>query len=222
MWQLIVAAVLTVAKAVRKKDANNEAAALGSTAELNAATDVWEDNAANNKAIAETNLQNSIRTGYKTGMINVARAQARKVAAAAGTQLGSDLLKVVGTDTANAAATGSIGSSVDAVAADAEMKAGRAKESLVEDARVTDANYDSELHAIPQAGDDAINSPQHLSMRDPKRPRYVGTGEALAGGLVEVGANYLSNYMQLGLGKGGGRQAPTYTGSYRGTSLDGP
>ncbi len=210
MWQFIVAAVLTVAKAVKKKDQNNENAALGSTAELNQATDIWEDNAANNKSIAATNLQNSIRTGFKAGMLNVQRAQSRKLAAAAGTQVGTDKLKALSTDGANAAAVGSIGASVDAVAADTEMKAARANESIVEDARVTDANYDNELTGVLQAGDDAIISPQHVSVRNPAKPRYVGLGEAIGAGLVQFGSQYLAQRMQLGLGQNQTAPQPGY------------
>jgi hypothetical protein len=160
----------------------------------------WEDNAAANKTIADTNLQNQIRTGYRTGILNVQRGQAAKAAAQSGVNLGKQRLQALGAVNANAAAAGSIGSSVDAVALDIEMQAEQADAGLVEDQRITQSNFDSGMHDIIQAGEDALRSPQHANVRTPAEVEHVGAGDILMNSLIGTAGQYATQVMSLGLG----------------------
>lgn len=159
-----------------------------------------EDNTADNKAISEMNLQNQIRTGYRVGVLNVQRGQAAKAAAQSGINLGKSKLQALGAANANAAAAGSIGSSVDAVVLDIEMQAEQADASLVEDQRVQESNFDSSMRDILMAGQDALQSAKHINLRGVTRTRRTGDGELLAGALINTAGQYAGQYMTLGLG----------------------
>jgi hypothetical protein len=194
-------AVLAAAQSKREGEAKN-AGNLNAAADAEEqAGDVWEDNAAVNKSIAETNLTNSIRTGIRAGMLNVQRAQARQQSIKAGIALGKDRLKAIGAAGANAAAAGSIGASVDAVVADINQEVESVDSELVRDYRLTNENLDNELMGILQAGDDAIQSAQTVNVRRPNRPRNINSNiAALGAGLISFAGNYASNNMSLGLG----------------------
>lgn len=201
MFQFIAMAVMAAASAKRESEAKN-AGGLNAAADAEEqAGDVWEDNAAINKSIAETNLTNSIRTGIRTGMLNVQRAQARQQSIKAGIALGRDRLKAIGAAGANAAAAGSIGASVDAVVADIEQEVEGVDSELVRDFRITNENLDNELTGILQAGDDAIQSAQTVNVRRPNRPRSTNSNmAALGAGLLSFAGNYAASNMSLGLG----------------------
>jgi hypothetical protein len=161
----------------------------------------WTENAGANKTIAETNLQNQIRTGYRVGILNVQRGQAAKAAAQSGINLGKSKLQALGAANSNAAATGSIGSSVDAVVLDIEMQAEQADASLVEDQRIRESNFDTSMSDIIKAGEDALQSPQNISVRKVAAPGHIGMGEVLGNALVSTAGQYAQQNMSLGLGK---------------------
>lgn len=166
------------------------------------AEDAWLGNAADNKVIAQANLQNTIRTAYRTGILNIQRGQAKKKTAELGINLGKQRLAALGQLTANAAAAGSIGSSVDAVASDALMQAEQADASIVEDSRITQTNLDTQLADILQAGQDALRDPARVNVRKAGNPSQIGTKEVLMNSLISTGTAYASAQMTLGLGKG--------------------
>ncbi len=163
--------------------------------------DALVDNAAMNKTIRDTNLQNSIRTGYKIGMLNVQRGEARKRASALGTNLIKQKLQAKGAATANAAASGSIGASVDAIASDIEMVAEQADASIEKDLAAAEYNQNAEMHSILEAGDDALQAAVTSRTRDVVKPKKRSSTSIFLETAIGAASTYASNKMTLGLGK---------------------
>lgn len=156
---------------------------------------------AQNKAIAEANITNTIRTGYRVSILNVQRGQARKQAVEAGYDLSARGIDAVSTNAANAAASGTIGSSVDAVAGNIRKKVEDAQLDLDENFDVMEMNFDQQLHDTVQQGIDSLQSPINP---DTSGPAYGSqTRAALMAGLAS-GASLATQYgvakMKLDLG----------------------
>lgn len=160
----------------------------------------WRENEGTNKAHAEANLQNTIRTGYKVGLLNVQRAQQQKKLLEKGISLSRARAETLGAATANAAANGTIGSSVDAVIQDIDSKIGEAQASLDADYVQTAENFDIELRDLIMSGEDALLSPQQLSQQERQRFSKGGTASAVGTGLLQSAAKYGADVMKLGLG----------------------
>lgn len=174
------------------------------TLQVQANEDAYIDNSATNKAIAEANLKNQIRTAFRVGMNNVARGQAKKAQAQQGINLGAAKAKAMSATTANAAAAGSIGSSVDSAAFDIMQQAEMADASIVEDGRIQQENFDTDLHDILQAGQDALQSAQTIRLRAVAQPQKSRSLEVWLGATANVASNYAAARMSLGAGKSSG------------------
>lgn len=164
----------------------------------------WQRNEADNKAIAEANLTNAIRTGYRVGILNMQRAQAKKKAVQDGYDLSATRQQAMGSVTANAAAAGTIGSSVQAVASDIENKVGLAVNNTADNLDTTMDNFDTGLNDVVWGGLDAQRSAVHLDQVAPNMPGGFSWGSAIFGAAADVGTSYLSSNMKLGLGKPAG------------------
>lgn len=174
---------------------------------LNAATQqaedgmlAWQQNTNNNKAIQETNLQNTIRTGLRLGMLNVQQGQARKQIAEAGYGLGKNKLKLLSAIAANSAAAGQIGASVDAVASDIEMRAEEAEADIVEDSRIQELNAANEFQDILMAGQDAMQDAQNISVRKPTKPTKTKWQHIVMAEVIDAASDYATQQITLGLG----------------------
>lgn len=164
----------------------------------------WDKNSADNQAIAEANLTNTIRTGYRVGMLNLQRAQAKKKAVQDGYDISVTKQQALGAATANAAAAGSIGSSVAAVASDIEQKVGQAVNQTADNYEQTESNFDTGLQDVLWNGQDALKSPEKAYMTKLNAPQgFSYLGAAFDAGM-EMGSEYLSSKMSLGLGQKGG------------------
>lgn len=163
-----------------------------------------ENNKADNEAIAQANLTNTIRTGYRVGMLNVQRAQAKKAAIEQGYDLSVTRQQALGAQNANAAAAGSIGSSVAAAASDIERKAGMALNKVGDNLDTTEMNEDTTLQDIINNGTDSLRSAEKLNLVNPNMPSGFSWGSAIAGAAIDMGEQYLSSKMKLGLGKPAG------------------
>lgn len=154
-----------------------------------------------NKAIAETNLQNTIRTGYKAGILNIQRGQARQAA----TQSAFDITKVskqvLGANAVNAAASGTVGASVDAVANDIRKKMDEASIAVDENLSLTEQNYNTQLNDLITAGQDSLQHAAKIGYA----PRGPSTGAQVLGALANTGTQFATQYalsnMSLGLGR---------------------
>jgi hypothetical protein len=162
--------------------------------------DAYVDNLAVNKTVQETNLQNSIRTGYKIGMLNVQRGEARKRATAMGTNLGKQKLQALGAESANAAASGSVGASVDAIASDIEMTAEQSDASIEKDLAATEYNQNAEMHSILEGGEDALQAAVTTRLRAITAPKKRSSSSVIMEALVGTASEYASGQMSLGLG----------------------
>lgn len=96
-----------------------------------------------------------------------------------------------------AAASGTVGASVDAVQSDIDMKFSEAKLRLEEEAELQTVNYNNELYALLQNA----QSGQH-TLVDVGAARGSKYAPLLQGGMAAFSA-YASARMDLGLGKGG-------------------
>lgn len=153
-----------------------------------------------NNQIAETNLQNTIRTGYRVGILNVQRGAAKAEAVKLGYDVTAKAQRILSSNAANAAASGGVGNSIDAVAQDAEKKAAEAQLDIQDQYDDTNFNFDQQLNDIIQNGKDALQTPYKI----PKGPKYGNAlGAALgsiASSAVSYGAQYAESNMSLGLG----------------------
>lgn len=164
----------------------------------------WDQNSADNKAIAEANLTNTIRTGYKAGLLNVQRAQAKKKAIEDGYDLSVQREQALGAANANAAAAGTIGSSVAAVTSDIEQKVGEAKNQIADNYDQAQENFDTSEQDLVWQGQDGLRAPRKLSMTTLDAPSGFSLGEAVLGAALDVGSSYMSQKMSLALGKPSG------------------
>lgn len=167
--------------------------------------ETWSRNEGDNKAIQEANLQNQIRTGFKVGLLNVQKAQNKKALLAQGISISHARQEALGAATANAAAAGTIGSSVDAVTADIENKIGEANSQLDADYDQVSQNFDIQLQDLLMSGKDALKSAVNITVRDRKKAETSnGVEEAIVAGAVSAGSMYASSKMSLGLGSPSG------------------
>lgn len=154
-----------------------------------------------NKAIAEANLQNTIRTGYRAGILNVQRGQAKAQAVRAGFDVSSKSLQALGQSQANAAASGTTGASVDAVMDDIRRKTDEAQGQVDSAWEDTQFNFDNQLNDLIQQGVDSLQSAQRP---DTQGPALQSPGQAALlagiGTAVSFGTQYATSKMQLGLG----------------------
>jgi hypothetical protein len=188
-WGLTAIAVSVGSTAI-SMGAQNQAALKGTTAGLRQEAENWQANTAENKAIEAANLQNTIRTGYKAGMLNVQQGLARKASLAESFKLGVSGLSALGQQSAASAASGTMGASVDAVVQDIELKLGDAKTAQAENYNVQELNFQSQLHDLVVQGQDSLNSANKSQVARTGEAKTIGFGEAAA----TLGAQALSMY----------------------------
>lgn len=209
VWaQIAQAATKLVGGAQSARKANN-AALQQEVVGLQDEQAAWAQNLADNEAIAEANLQNTIRTGYRNGILNIQRAQARKQAAEQGFSLGRNVKQVLSAQSANAAAAGTIGQSVDAVASDVAQKADEVEGQVIANALQGEANFDLQVHDLIQAGQDALQDTAKARVRATARANRVGFGEVLLNTALDTAGQYLSSKMSL---SGANSGTPTKSG----------
>lgn len=183
-------------------------------------------NVATNKAISEANLTNTIRSGFRVGILNVQRGQAKQQAVKAGYDVSSRGVQALGQSQANAAASGTTGASVDAVSDDIRRKVDEAQGQIDAGWETTQQNFDQQLNDMVQQGIDTLQAAQFADYTPPKI-QSVGTAALLGGlqGAASFATSYAIDSMKLGLGSlpspsggmsGGGLQLrPTATEGFR-------
>lgn len=181
-------------------------------------------NQAENLAIQEANLQNTIRTGYRVGILNVQRGQSKLQAVQQGRDVGIKARQMLGSAEANAAASGTVGASIDAVADDIDRKTDEAQGNVDANWAATQQNFDTQLESIVQNGIDSVQSARKMDYSGPKTTDILS---AALGGAAKTGAEFYTEYasaqMKLGLGTKGVSTANTSPGlTYAGQSATGP
>lgn len=159
-------------------------------------------NQAENLAIQEANLQNTIRTGYRVGILNVQRGQSKMQAVQQGRDLSIKSRQMLGTSEANASASGNVGASIDAITEDIQRKTDEAQGNVDENWQTTQQNFDTQLEGIVQSGIDSVQSARKM---DYSGPRTQDIFTAAVVGAAKTGGEFYQEYaaanMKLGLGK---------------------
>lgn len=192
-----VSAAMSAAGSASSTSGSNKSASKNYMAQL-------EVMSATNEQIREANLQNTIRTGYRVGILNAQRGAAKAELVKQGYGISAKYQQLMGANDANAAAAGTVGSSVDAVSDDIQRKTEEANLAVQDQFGISNFNFDLQLNDIIQAGQDALQTPHKI----PNQPTYANaTSAALssaAQSLISYGTNYAMSNMSLGLGKAPG------------------
>lgn len=198
MLPLLAMGALSVASSVMGSSASKKAATVQRTQGLQQEAASWDQNYAENKALDASNLQNMIRTGYKVGLLNVQRAQAKKAAMQQGIDLSRSALSATGAAQANAAASGGIGSSVSAIEQDIQQRVDEAGARMGDDYENTELNFDTMLNDIITNGQDAQGSSVKANIMATPAAQYTGMGQAIGGALIQTAGTYYASKLSLG------------------------
>ncbi len=155
-----------------------------------------------NSARATANLENAVRAGYLAGLVNLQEGQYKKDAARQGFLASASASEALGQVNANAAAAGSIGASVDAVAQDIDMRLGEMQARQLEDLSMQELNFDTQRRDIQMGADG--NTVQMVTADLPGDGR-IYENAALAGA-----GYFMSTYgsARMRLGSSGESSAP--------------
>lgn len=149
-----------------------------------------------NEAIIKANIANTIRTGYRVGLANMQRGLQKRQAIQQGFDISKAGIDALAQVTANAAASGSVGASVDAVAQDVKMKVGEAQAAAQEQADIDLANFKTQIEGITFEGGQNI---QEGIESKAQSSSDIWSG-ALFAGVTSFAGSYMKSKMQLGLG----------------------
>lgn len=149
-----------------------------------------------NQAIIKANVANTIRTGYRVGLANMQRGLQKKQAVQHGFNISKAGVEALGQVNANAAAAGSIGASVDAVANDVKMKVGEAQAAAQDQNEIDAENFKTQIAGIVTEGLDTV---QGATKSNAQSASSIWGG-ALASGVSQFTSSYLTSKMNLGVG----------------------
>ncbi len=152
---------------------------------------------AKNEAIVQANLANTLRTGYRVGLLQMQKGLMRQRAAQQGFDLTNSAQQSLGQVAASNAATGAVGASADAVLNDVRMKLGETKARMDEDWQVQLQNYNTQLAEIVFQGNSAVQ--QAIEVDIPSSDEIFNN--ALMSAAVSFGSSYATSKMSLGLGQ---------------------
>lgn len=160
-----------------------------------------------NEALKKSDIQSLINTHMQASLLGVSLSAQKRVAAQNRIAVSRNRAASVGATMAEAAATGTIGASVDAVANDIRRQSAVASAAIEDQADVDSFNYQvsvEQLYRGYQQGvptyDDTLPSPLPPLVMGRVTARPPSFGQALLGSAANVGMNYLSSRMQLGMG----------------------
>lgn len=180
--------------------------ALGASQQRNAEA---KASAGDSKAIREANTKNFVNTTMRVGLLNVQKAQQKKALQQAKADVGASELQALSTAGNNAAASGTIGASVDAVQTDIQQAYDRQRALISEENEANAQNFNTELYDLITNGSNAINPGRKYK---PTSDLAIAANTALT-----VGSRYYGAKMDLGLGNsptGGTESFGTSVGNY--------
>lgn len=151
-----------------------------------------------NISLEKQYLHSIVRNSYKAGLLNTQLGLQKKKAAQEGYQQTVEANALLGLAQASAAATGSIGGSVDAVQGDISMKLGEAQAVSADNYEQMLDNYNAELQGLK------INATAEVISQDPAKVSYNGpsTGSMFASALAAGFSTYMSLAKSPGLRAG--------------------
>jgi len=166
-----------------------------------------------NDAQIEANTTNTLAAHYKAGLIKLQQGLAAKQAVGDRQLMKRTAAQALGSANANAAASGTIGSSVDAVAQDIEKTLGEALVQGDEAWAVQSFNYKTalvdnytNLEQILGSGQNAafVMAPERdtvILQNGVQMPNLPSAGDIITGGLIQGFGQYATMKANLGLGK---------------------
>lgn len=203
-WGFVGAAAVTAVGTAVGVSAQNRAGAASASA---ANTQAYKDyiNTVNqtmesNRAIGEANIMNTIRTGYKVGLLNLQTARLKEQAATEGWDVSRKAADALGNAEASAAASGNVGASVDAVSLDIQKKSAEAQIAVDVNWADTLENQNFALNAVTQAGIDAVRSPLSIPDLNSVNTRSFTGQNAIAAGLTAGALSYAGSQFRLSQG----------------------
>ncbi len=151
----------------------------------------------NNRRSA-ANLANAVRAGYREGLLNLQEGMYKKAAAQQGFDTSASKSKALSEVSANAAAAGSIGASVDAVAQDIEMRVGEMRARREEEQTIMDFNFELQSSELQY---DLERGTVGMAVADVPSTGEIW-GNAAMVGATYFASSYASQKMKLGSGSG--------------------
>ena len=194
-WFALAAVALSAAQAGKQANAANQASS-------EAYTDSLKQTNAQNDAILQANTANVIRTGYRIGLQNLQKARAVQQASQQGADLSAKGLEALGQNQAVAAASGTIGASVDAVADDIKKKVAETQIDYDQTFAQTMENAQIAIQQTVMAGQDALRSSVKVNNTLPSQQNSLQA--ALIAGASTFAQQYATGKLSLG-----STQAPT-------------
>lgn len=188
-WFALAAIAAQAANSAKQTNAANQAAS-------QSYTDSLKQTNAQNDAILQANTANVIRTGYRVGLQNLQKARAVQDASQQGYDLSVKGVEAMGQSQAVAAASGTIGASVDAVQSDIQKKVAETQigydqsfEDMMENAQIA-------IQQTIMAGQDSLLSSAKFNTTLPNQASSLqaalitgaqGFASAYAGGKLSLG-----------------------------------
>lgn len=160
-----------------------------------------------NEQTATADLNTLLNTNFMAGLINVQRGISRVENVKGKVDVGRQRALALGQSEASAAASGTIGASVDAVKSDVEEKTGRALGQIDKTWEVQEMNYSTQIRNLYtgyEQNQAIIDDTVPDLPKVPYPPKYQkgpSFGQALGGALIQTAGDYLGARMDLGLGK---------------------
>lgn len=161
-----------------------------------------------NTAIAKADIQSLVNTNFTAGLLNLQRSMQKKQTASDIQRLGETKLQALASAEVSAAATGSIGASVNAVASDISMKVGEARIEAQEQDEMNTFSLQTQIRNLYQGFMDTQQVIDESTPDIPGMPPKTGAvstsaGSAAAGAAIGYAGNYLNNYLSMASGGGG-------------------
>jgi hypothetical protein len=192
-WGIVAVGVASAVGSYAQSSASAGAAAQGADAQNRQVLK-------HNEAVVASNIENTVRTGFRVGLLNMQRGQARVAAVERGHDITSFAQQALSSASANAAAAGTVGASVEAVEADIYQKVGEEQSRLQRSWSTELLNFDTELHNLVTQGKDTIRGADgEVAKVDISQSKMIG--QAVLAGAVSAASNYAMRNMSLGLGQ---------------------
>lgn len=191
-WGYVAVTAVSVGSAALQQSSASKTAAGGVDAQN-------KQIAKQNKAIVQANVENNIRTGYRVGLLNMQQGQIRKQFVQQGFDRKAAAQQLLSADSANAAASGTIGASVDAVHNEITQKLGEAEAQASEAWDLQLTNFNTQLKAITDEGKDTLTHAGGEILKSSLSESDMW-GNVAAAGIGAFASQYASRNMSLGLG----------------------
>jgi len=205
-WFALAAVALAAKSAASQANASNAAS-------MDAYTNSLEATSSTNEAIQTANLTNTIRTGYKVGLINLQRANTKKQAIQAGYDVSVKGADALAATQNNAAASGTVGSSVDAAADNVKKKVDDSQIGIDQSFMQEMLNANLQIEQTVNQGIDSLQSARKVNQTMPTTANAFTS--ALIGGASTAFSMYAASSMSTGAASS---TAASSTGTYSGVT----